>query len=102
MLIKLPIPRTITAARQCHRLSSPSSIATCHRTYATATATKASASATAFMVSDIAGIRVATRDDGGPTTGLSVVMRAGSRYAPLPGVAHLLEKFAWKVISPPN
>jgi hypothetical protein len=98
MFIKHPIPRAITASRQCHRLSSPLSVIHLRRTYAAATATKTSTLATPFTLSEIDGIRVAARDDGGPTTGLSVVLRAGSRYCPLPGIAHLLEKFAWKVI----
>ena len=50
-----------------------------------------------FAVSDAAGIKVAARDDGRPTTSLSVVVKAGSRYEPSPGVAHLLEKFAFQV-----
>jgi len=69
----------------------------CRRTYAAVAATKASSPATPFEVSDVNGIKVATRDDGGATTGLTVVLRAGSRYAPAPGLAHLLDKFAWKV-----
>jgi ubiquinol-cytochrome c reductase core subunit 2 len=48
-------------------------------------------------VSEVNGIKVIARDDGGPTTGLSVVLKAGARYAPIPGLAHLLDKFAWKV-----
>lgn len=97
MFIKYPpFPRAIVASRQCHRYSSIARIHVCGRTYATAT--KASASATPFTVSEIGGVKVAARDDGGPTTGLSIVLRAGSRYCPLPGGAHLLEKFAWKVV----
>jgi len=69
----------------------------CRRTYAAAAATKTSSPSTPFQVSDFNGIKVAARDDGGPTTGLSVVLRAGSRYASTPGLAHLLDKFAWKV-----
>jgi len=97
MLIKhSPIPRALVASRQCHRLSSIACTHICRRTYATAT--KASTSATPFTVSETGGVKVAARDDGGATTGLSIVLRAGSRYCPLPGAAHLLEKFAWKVI----
>lgn len=55
------------------------------------------AQAFSFKVSDAAGIKVASRDDGRPTTSLSVVIRAGSRYETGPGVAHLLEKFAFQV-----
>jgi ubiquinol-cytochrome c reductase core subunit 2 len=104
MLIKHPIPKAIAASRQHRavfaRLPSTGSIAhntVCRRTYAAAAATKTSSSATPFTVSDVGGIRVAARDDGGPTTGLTIVLKAGSRYAPAPGLAHLLDKFAWKV-----
>ena len=107
MLIKHPIPKAIAASRQHRavfaRLPSTGSIAhntLCRRTYAAAAATKTSSSATPFTVSDVGGIRVAARDDGGPTTGLTIVLKAGSRYAPAPGLAHLLDKFAWKVTFP--
>jgi|SRR5277367_1411934 hypothetical protein len=95
----MSLPKALAASRQCHRLSSALSIvngATCRRSYASV-ATKASTSSSPFQVSELGGIKVAARDDGGATTGLSVVLRGGSRYAPLPGLAHLLEKFAWKV-----
>ncbi|BFZ55555.1 ubiquinol-cytochrome c reductase core subunit 1 [Savitreella phatthalungensis] len=49
-----------------------------------------------FNVTDSNGIKVATRDDGRPTTSVSVVVRAGSRYETSPGVANLLEKFAFQ------
>jgi hypothetical protein len=100
MFLKHSIPRALTAARRCHRISSPLSIASgvvCRRSYAAVAATKASSPASPFTVADVDGIKVATRDDGGATTGLSVVLRAGSRYAPAPGLTHLLDKFAWKV-----
>jgi len=95
----MSIPKALAASRQCHRLSSALSIVngtTCRRSYASVT-TKASTSGSPFQVTELGGIQVAARDDGGATTGLSVVLRGGSRYAPLPGLAHLLEKFAWKV-----
>lgn len=96
MFTKLsPFPRAIVASRRCHRLSSIARSHVCRRTYAAAA--NASTSATPFTVSEVGGVKVAARDDGGPTTGLSIVLRAGSRYSPLPGLAHLLEKFAWKV-----
>ena len=50
-----------------------------------------------FDVREVSGIKVASRDDGRPTTSLSVVIKAGSRYESAPGVAHLLEKFAYQV-----
>lgn len=102
MFIKHPIPRAIAASsrqQQCRRLSS--TIRSPRRLYATAVAAaKTSTPATPFTSSEIDGIKVVAREDGGATTGLSVVLRAGSRYSPLPGMAHLLEKFAWKVNHP--
>jgi hypothetical protein len=104
MLIKHPVPRAVAASRQhrAFRAGSPSAAAiarglVCRRTYAAAAATKTSSPAAPFAVSDVNGIKVIARDDGGPTTGLSIVLRAGARYAPVPGLAHLLDKFAWKV-----
>lgn len=52
-----------------------------------------------YTVGEAAGIKVASRDDGGPTTNLAIVIRGGSRYESAPGVAHGLEKFAFKVCS---
>jgi hypothetical protein len=102
MLVRHPLPRAVAASRQYRQCGpSPAAIArgvACRRTYAAAAATKTSSPATPFTVTDVGGIRIAARDDGGPTTGLSVVLKAGSRYAPAPGLAHLLEKFAWTVV----
>ena len=104
MLFKHPVPRAVAASRQHRAISAglPSAAAiarqiVCRRTYAAAAATKTSSPATPFSVSDVNGIKVAARDDGAPTTGLSIVLKAGARYAPVPGLAHLLDKFAWKV-----
>ncbi|KAK3372867.1 ubiquinol-cytochrome C reductase complex CORE protein 2 precursor [Lasiosphaeria ovina] len=44
----------------------------------------------------VAGIKVASRDDQGPTTHLAVVAKAGTRYEPLPGLTVGLEAFAFK------
>ncbi|RPB15560.1 LuxS/MPP-like metallohydrolase [Morchella conica CCBAS932] len=49
-----------------------------------------------YSVADATGIKVTSRDDGGPTTSLAIVARGGSRYESAPGVAHALEKFAFK------
>jgi ubiquinol-cytochrome c reductase core subunit 2 len=57
----------------------------------------AAGNASSFQVRKQAGILVASRDDGRPTTSLSVVIRAGSRFESTPGVAHILEKFAFQV-----
>jgi ubiquinol-cytochrome c reductase core subunit 2 len=50
-----------------------------------------------YTVGDAAGVKVASRDDGGPTTSLAVVVRGGSRYETAPGLAHGLTNFALKV-----
>ncbi|KAK4101850.1 ubiquinol-cytochrome C reductase complex CORE protein 2 precursor [Parathielavia hyrcaniae] len=44
----------------------------------------------------IAGVKVASRDDNGPTTRLAVVAKAGTRYEPLPGLTVGLEEYAFK------
>ncbi|KAL7269302.1 Vacuolar protein sorting-associated protein 11 [Rhizina undulata] len=49
-----------------------------------------------YSVSDAAGIKVAARDDGAPTTSLAVVVRGGSRYESAPGLAQGLARFAFK------
>ena len=46
---------------------------------------------------EIAGVKVAARDDNGPTTRLAVVAKAGTRYEPLPGLTVGLEEYAFKV-----
>jgi hypothetical protein len=51
----------------------------------------------ATSVSESAGVKVAGIDAGQPTTSVSVVIKAGSRYETLPGVAHALKNFAFKV-----
>jgi ubiquinol-cytochrome c reductase core subunit 2 len=53
--------------------------------------------ATSVNVTDSAGVKVAGIDVGQPTTSISVVVKAGSRYETLPGVAHALKNFAFKV-----
>ncbi|KAI9670160.1 MAG: ubiquinol-cytochrome c reductase core subunit 1 [Caeruleum heppii] len=49
-----------------------------------------------YDVGDAAGVKTASRNLSGPTTTLSVVARAGTRYQSLPGLAEGLEKFAFK------
>ncbi|EFR00772.1 cytochrome b-c1 complex subunit 2 [Nannizzia gypsea CBS 118893] len=49
-----------------------------------------------FEASESAGVKVASREVQGPTTTLTVVAKAGSRYEPLPGYSEALEKFAFK------
>lgn len=83
------------AARQqgCSKLAQ-------RRGYAAAAATATPSSTPAsftYDTSDIAGVKVATRDSHGPTTKLAVVAKAGTRYQPAPGLTVGLEEFAFKV-----
>jgi ubiquinol-cytochrome c reductase core subunit 2 len=66
------------------RILRPSSIRSAVRQYAT--------------VSDAAvgGVKVAAIDAGQPTSSVTVVVKAGSRYETTPGVAHCLKNFAFK------
>ena len=50
-------------------------------------------------VSDISGVKVAGVENGirPGTCSVTVVVKAGSRYEPKPGVAHVLKAFAFKV-----
>ncbi|EMR67475.1 Cytochrome b-c1 complex subunit 2, mitochondrial [Eutypa lata] len=82
------------AARQqgCSKLAQ-------RRGYAAAAATATPSSTPAsftYDTSDIAGVKVATRDSHGPTTKLAVVAKAGTRYQPAPGLTVGLEEFAFK------
>ncbi|PFH58972.1 hypothetical protein XA68_12969 [Ophiocordyceps unilateralis] len=56
----------------------------------------AAASTGAFETSEISGLRVASRDVHGPTTKLAVIVKAGTRYQPLPGLTVGLGEFAFK------
>lgn len=55
--------------------------------------------ATAANVSEAAGVKVLGVDNGlrPATSSVSVIVKAGSRYEPAPGVAHVLKNFAFKV-----
>lgn len=50
-----------------------------------------------YETGDASGVKYASRDLPGPTTTLTVVAKAGTRFQPLPGYSDLLEKFAFKV-----
>ena len=50
-----------------------------------------------YETGDAAGVKFASRDLPGPTTTLTVVAKAGTRYQILPGYSDALEKFAFKV-----
>ncbi|KAF8602225.1 LuxS/MPP-like metallohydrolase [Ceratobasidium sp. AG-I] len=45
---------------------------------------------------DAAGLKVAAVDNGQPTAAVTLLVKAGSRYQPQLGVAHLLKNFAFK------
>lgn len=49
-----------------------------------------------FSTAESAGVSVTARDDQRPVSQLSLVVKAGSRYQPAPGVARVLEKFAYR------
>jgi ubiquinol-cytochrome c reductase core subunit 2 len=60
-------------------------------------ATRVSAFARSFAtVVDNAGVKVAAIDNGQPTTAVTFLVKAGSRYESKPGVAHTLKNFAFK------
>lgn len=61
------------------------------RGFAVAASEKAS-----YEPTNIAGVKVAARDDGGPTTRLAIIAKAGTRYEALPGLTVGLEEFAFK------
>ncbi|KAI0137455.1 cytochrome b-c1 complex subunit 2 [Xylariales sp. AK1849] len=65
------------------------------RGYAAAAASSAPPSFT-YETTDVAGVKVATRDSHGPTTKLAIVVKAGTRYQPAPGLTVGLEEFAFK------
>lgn len=56
----------------------------------------ASTETASFESADINGINVASRDPRSPTTRLTVVAKAGTRYQPAPGLSVGLEEFAFK------
>lgn len=62
-----------------------------------AAAASSAQSALNYDTSEVAGVKVATRDSHGPTTKLAVVAKAGTRYQPAPGLTVGLEEFAFKV-----
>ncbi|KAI2615161.1 LuxS/MPP-like metallohydrolase [Hypoxylon sp. NC1633] len=61
-----------------------------------AAAASSSPSSFNYDTTEVAGVKVATRDSHGPTTKLAVVARAGTRYQSIPGLTVGLEEFAFK------
>jgi hypothetical protein len=55
-----------------------------------------------YETGNAAGVKFASRDLPGPTTTLTVVAKAGTRYQILPGYSDALEKFAFKVSTGPS
>ena len=51
----------------------------------------------ATVVDAAGGAKVAAVDNGQPTSSVTVLLKAGSRYEQKPGVAHVLSNFAFKV-----
>ncbi|KAH8691124.1 putative ubiquinol-cytochrome C reductase complex core protein 2 [Talaromyces proteolyticus] len=49
-----------------------------------------------YETTEAAGVKLANRDVGGPTTTLALVAKAGPRYQPFPGFTDALEQFAFK------
>ncbi|EPQ55999.1 LuxS/MPP-like metallohydrolase [Gloeophyllum trabeum ATCC 11539] len=62
----------------------------------TATRTAARLARSFATVVDSAGVKVAAVDYGQPTSAVTVLVKAGSRYQTTPGVAHALKNFAFK------
>lgn len=65
-----------------------------------AAAASSAPSALTYDTTEVAGVKVATRDSHGPTTKLAIVAKAGTRYQPVPGLTVGLEEFAFKVSNP--
>ncbi|QSL66191.1 hypothetical protein MERGE_000566 [Pneumocystis wakefieldiae] len=55
-----------------------------------------SANFSRFRLSQTKGINLISKDSGGLGTSLSVAVRSGSRFEPVFGLSHLLERFAFK------
>ncbi len=70
-----------------------------HRTQTRSLAAAASGSFQ-YETGEEAGVKYASRDLPGPTTTLTVVAKAGTRYQAQPGFSDALEKFAFKVRCP--
>ena len=46
---------------------------------------------------DVSGVKVAAVDNGQPTSAVTFLVKAGSRYETKPGLANVLKNFAFKV-----
>jgi ubiquinol-cytochrome c reductase core subunit 2 len=54
----------------------------------------------ATVVDAASGFKVAAVDNGQPSSSVTVLLKAGSRYQSKPGVAHALSNFTFKVCLP--
>ncbi|EJD04834.1 uncharacterized protein FOMMEDRAFT_132694 [Fomitiporia mediterranea MF3/22] len=64
---------------------------------ARATVRRASRLSRTFAIAvDVGGIRVAAVDNGQPTSAVTFLIKAGSRYEPKPGLSNVLKNFAFK------
>ena len=50
-----------------------------------------------YETAEAAGVKIANREIGAPTTTIALVAKAGSRYQPFPGFSEALAQFAFKV-----
>lgn len=50
-----------------------------------------------FNLSEASGIKVASIEDGAPTSAISVIIKAGSRFESSPGLSHVLKNSLFKV-----
>ncbi|GAA5869200.1 hypothetical protein JCM16303_000388 [Sporobolomyces ruberrimus] len=56
----------------------------------------ATPSSSLFSVQDANGVKVASSETSAPTSAISLIIKAGSRYEPAPGVAHVLKNSLFK------
>ncbi|KAH7882078.1 Metalloenzyme, LuxS/M16 peptidase-like protein [Phlebopus sp. FC_14] len=60
------------------------------------TATRLARSFATVVDAQASGIKIAAVDNGQPTSAVTFLVKAGSRYEPSPGIAHALKNFAFK------
>lgn len=90
--------RAYHRAERDRRLPSPYFLPSLEMLAARTSATRATRAVRNFAsVAEAAGVKVAAVDNGEPTTSVTFLVKAGSRYQNKPGVAHALQNFAFKV-----
>lgn len=85
----------LASSSACRRGAAAAVSSLSRRGYAAAAA--ASNGSEFSVSSSSSGIKVATLDEGLPTSAVTVAVKAGSRYESLPGLAHVLKNFVFKV-----